>query len=282
MPPDAPPAVPPPFATPDGLSPDAYPALKRMLKACGKTAFRMPTSCELFLRQYLAHFPAERDLLIAALRRGVPDKVAAHTGRDGYDAFLGDLAAGLARDGGLDGPQAKWTVEAWATGLGRPPGYVAPPVKARVVEPPPDHDQPGAADTTVRRVMAGIAAAGGFLGGLLGNGGPLLVLLLTDVAVDARYNGEAVEAGEVALFVLVAVAMIGGGVCGAAGAFGGWMFGRGDERPWGGFAAACGAAFGTGCLLFFCVGPGLITAVAMGCSAFGAAFTAASRGGHPT
>jgi hypothetical protein len=74
--------------------------------------------------------------------------------------------------------------------------------------------------------------------------------------------------------------MIGGGVCGGVGAFDGWMFGNGDERPWGGFAAACGAAFGTGCLLFFCVGPGLITAVAMGCSAFGAAFTAASRGGH--
>ena len=66
MPPEAPPAVPPPFATPDGLSPDAYPAFKRMLKACGKTSFRMPSSCELFLRQYLAHFPAERDLLIAA------------------------------------------------------------------------------------------------------------------------------------------------------------------------------------------------------------------------
>lgn len=282
MPPEAPPAVPPPLATPDGLSPDAYPAFKRMLRACGKTSFRMPSSCELFLRQYLAHFPAERDLLIAALRRGVPDKVAAHSGRDGYDAFLGDLAAGLARDASLDGPPAKWAVEAWATGLGRPPGYVAPPVTPRVVEPPPDHDRPAVADTTVRRVMAGIAAAGGFLGGLLGNGGPLLVLLLTDVAVDASYSGKAVGMGEAALFVIVALLMFGGGVCGGVGAFAGWTLGRGDERPWSGFAAACGAAFGTGCLLFFCVGPGLSCAVAMGCSAFGAAFTAASRGGHHT
>jgi hypothetical protein len=278
---DAPPVVPPPpFETPDGLSPDAYPAFKRMLKACGKTAFRMPTSCELFLRQYLAQFPTELGLLTAALRRGVPEKITAHNGRDGYDELLNAAATVLAREAGVGHLQAKWAVEAWATGLGRPPGYVAPPVKARVVEPPPDHDQPGVADKTVRRVMAGIAAAGGCLGGLLGNGGPLLVLLFTDVAVDAKYNGEAVEAGEMVLFVLVALAMVGGGVCGAVGAFAGWMFGRGDEGPWSGFAAACGAAFGTGCLLFFCVGPGLITAVAMGCSAFGAAFTAASRGGH--
>lgn len=279
---EAPPVAPPPFETPDGLSPDAYPALKRMLKACGKTAFRMPSSCELFVRQYLAHFPAERDLLVAALRRGVPEKVAAHSGRDGYDAFLGGLAADLARDTGLDGPRAKWAVEAWATGIGRPPGYAAPPVTPRVVEPPPGFDKPRVADRTVRRVMAGVAAAGGFLGGLLGNGGGLLVLLVTDVAVDASFSGESVGMGEVALFLVVAFLMVVGGVCGAAGAFAGWMYGRGDERPWGGFAAACGAAFGTGCLLFFCVGPGLITALAMGCSAFGAAFTAASRGGHRT
>jgi hypothetical protein len=204
----------------------------------------------------------------------VPEKIAAHTGREGYDAFLGELAAGP------DGPQVKWAVEAWATGLGRPPGYVAPPVKAGVVEPPPGFDRPAVADATVRRIMAGIAAAGGFLGGLLGNGGLLLVFLLADVTVDVKYSGQSVEQGKVVLALVLAALMATGGVSGGAGAFAGWMYGRGDERPWAGFAASCGAAFGTGCLLFCLVGPGLITAMAMACSTFGAAFAAASRSGQ--
>jgi hypothetical protein len=284
MPADAPPVVPPPtpFETPDGLSPDAYPAFKQMLKACGKTCFRMPSSCELFLRQYLSHHPTELGLLTAALRRDVPEKIAAHNGRDGYDELLEGATVVIAQEAGVGRPLAKWAVEAWATGLGRPPGYAAPPVTPRVVEPPPGFDRPAVADQTVRRVMAGIAAAGGFLGGVLGNGVVLLAMLVTDVAVDASFTGESVGMGEVALFLVVAFLMVMGGVCGGVGAFAGWMFGRGDERPWGGFAAACGAAFGTGCLLFFCLGPGLITALVMGCSAFGASFTAASRGGLRT
>lgn len=277
-PPTAPP--PPPFDTPDGVNPDAYPAFKRMLKACGRTSFRMPTSCELFLRQYLAKFPAELDLLAAALRRGVPERVYQHSGREGYDAFLADQAAALARDAGLAEPQARWAVEAWATALGRPPGFVAPPVVPRVLEPPPEHARPGVSDKTVRRVMAGIAAAGGFLGGLLGNGGGLLVILVSGAAVDAQQAGEGVGAGEVVLIVAVVLMMLAGGVCGGLGAFAGWMFGRGDDRPWAGFAASGGAAFGTGCVLFFFTCPGPLVAGAIGVSAFGAAFTAASRGGH--
>ncbi|HET6572368.1 MAG TPA: hypothetical protein VFG68_02110 [Fimbriiglobus sp.] len=272
---DAPPVAPPPFETPDGISPDAYPAFKQMLRACGKTAFRMPSSCELFLRQYLSHHPTELGLLTAALRRGVPEKIAAHNGRDGYDELLDAATALLAQEAGVGRPLATWAVEAWATGLGRPPGYAAPPVTPGVVEPPPGFDKPQVSDRSVRRVMAGVAAAGGAFGGLLGNGSGMLVLLFTDRRLGTQYSSETEE---VVLYVVAAVLALVGGVCGGVGAFAGWMFGRGDEWPWGGFVAACGAAFGTGCLLFFCAGPGLITAVAMGFSAFGAAFTTASRG----
>jgi hypothetical protein len=279
-PPTSPP--PPPFDTPDGIDPDAYPALKRMLKACGRTSFRMPSSCELFLKQYLSKFQPELELLVTALRRGVPEKIYQHPARDGgFDAFLADLAAALARDANIDPVVAKWAVEAWATALGRPPGFVAPPVVPRVLAPPPpDRLQPQVSDQGVRRIMAGIAAAGGFLGGMLGNGGGLLFILVSGAAVDAYYTGTSVGLGEVALAVVIGISMLAGGVCGGLGGFAGWLFGRGDDRPWAGFAAAFAAAFGTGCLLFFCLGPTLPTAMAMGVSAFGAAFTAASRGGH--
>lgn len=306
------PPPPPPFDTPDGLNPDAWTAFRQMMKECGKTVHRMPSSCELFLRQHLAGFDTERDLLTAALRRGVPDQVSQHTARDGYDEFLDGLAGSLATSAKVGRAEAKWAVEAWATALGKPPGYVAAVPVARAIGPDPRESQPAVTDNTLKWVMASITAAGGFLGAALGTIITSAALWVSFSAVDASFAESnraiesemaAVDEGELGtesdgdfnpgsdapaervpvitdavFFLVLAIAGLVNGVIGGLGAGLGWLFGRGNERPWSGFAAAFGAAFGAGVVVsafripFAAIGPGV--------AAFGAAFAAASRGGN--
>jgi hypothetical protein len=271
-----------PFDIPAGIRIGAFRAFDRMIREVGKSVYRMPASCEMFLRQYLGRYSDERELLAAALRRGVPDRILQHSRADGYDELLDEVTADLSRSAGVDVRQAKWAVEAWATVLGRPPGYRPGPVVARPIAPPPGFEdpKPPISERGLRLIMAGIAAVGGFVGGAIGNGGAYLVIALTGIAVDAEFDHKAPGASEFALLLIVLLLMMMGGLAGAVGAFGGWLFGRGDAKPWAGAKAACGAAFGISCLLFLCVGPGLVTAMAQLFAAFGAAFTAASRGGY--
>jgi hypothetical protein len=278
VPPEAP-AVPPapPIETPPHLNADAWFAFKKMVRTCGKTVFRMPSSCEMYLRQHLARFPAERDLLLASLRQDVPNCVMEHDGRDGYDEFLTATIQSFCASGEYDPAEAKWAVEAWATALGRPPGYQAPPPVARAIAPPPQ----AISEAAVGWIMKLIVAAGGFLGGLLGNGAAILFFLVAGVAVDSHYSHDAtVGQTQVAIAILMIVSMLMGGVLCGLGALAGWSMGKGDERPWSGFAAACGAAFSTGCFLFFVRGPGLSAAIGMAVATWGATFATASRGGR--
>jgi hypothetical protein len=271
--------VPPhrPAETPEGIRPEAFDALTEMLVSCGKTIFRMPSSCEMYLRQFLEEFSDERNLLTEALRRGVPDQIMQNARRDDYREFLATAAEKLAKEAGLTQPAAKWAVDAWAAALNRPPGYRPPPPVAEVVEAPPVK---GISQLHLRLIMAGICAVGGFLGGALGNGGGLLILFVTDVAVEAEFHEKRMGMEDVAIAVVIGIVMLIGGVASGLASFGGWMFGRGNDKPWAGFGAAFGAAFGTACLAFFFLGPGFVTAGLQAVAAFGAAFTTATRGGN--
>ena len=266
-----------PVETPEGLRPEAYDIFSAMLVSCGKTVFRMPSSCEMYLRQHLAEYPDERRLLSEALQRDLPDQIMKNARRDDYREFLATAATELARTAGIPHPSAKWAVESWAAALGRPPGYKPPPPVATVVEAPPVK---GISELNLRLIMAGICAVGGFLGGALGNGGGLLILFVTDVAVEAEFNDKKMGMEDVAIAVVIGIVMLIGGVCSGIASFGGWMFGRGNDKPWAGFGAAFGAAFGTACLVFFFFGPGLLTAGIQAFAAFGASFTMATRGGN--
>ena len=271
--------VPPhrPAETPEGLRPEAFDALTGMLVSCGKTVFRMPSSCEMYLRQYLEEFPDERNLLSEALRRGIPDQIMQNARRDDYREFLATAATKLAREAGMAQPAAKWAVDAWAAALNRPPGYKPPPPADKEDEAPPPKGIP---EHHLRLIMAGICAVGGFLGGALGNGGGVLILFITDVAVDAEFDGKRLGMEDVAIAIVIGILMLIGGVVSGLASFGGWMFGRGNDKPWAGFGATFGAAFGTACLAFFFLGPGFLTAGLQAVAAFGAAFTTAARGGN--
>lgn len=273
-----PPASTPPFAIPPGINVEAWEKFDQMVQDCGKTIFRMPTSCEIYLKQYLRSYPEERRLISEALKLGIPDQILQTAGDGDYANFLTESAHRVAEAAGVDEGYGRWAVDAWATALNRPVGYKAPKVELRPKVP--EKEKPAVSDTTLRRIMACIAGFGGFMGGAVGNGGAVLVLLVTDVAVDNKFYGKEVGNHEIAGILVLLFLMFMGGVFSGLGAFAGWLFGRGDQRPWAGASAAFGSAFGTACVCFFVTGPGLSCAIAMTISSFGASFGMAARGGY--
>jgi len=269
----------PPIDVPDSINADAWFAFEAVIEACGKTFFRMPTSCEFFLKKHLGEFPEERDLLIAALRQGIPQAII-ESGQSGeINPVLARLTQDLHAKVGGRAEAARWAVEAWSAGLGKPPGTVSVPV-VRLTGAPKPPPPKAVGDKSVRAITAGIAALGGALGGGLGNGGAFSVIYLSGMAVDGKYGNLKPSNQDYAILILFLILMTMGAMAGAFGAFMGWWLGRGNERPWAGFGAAFGAAFGTGCITTFLVGPGLGVCFGMGLCAFGAAFTCAARGGR--
>lgn len=264
-------AVPPPFPCPATLSEGAWPVFEAVVAQAGATVYRMPTSCDFLLKRHLAAFPRERELLSLALHRGVPE-AAAKRGAD-HAQLAGDLAAAA----GTPADEALWAVNAWAATVGPSP-LAAPKVKAKQMS-----DAVVVGATAERGIMTAIAAVGGLLGGGVGNGSLLLLMSLFDggsVQYRVTRDGVTGPAMDGGLSILIALSMGTGALLGAAGAALGWWMGRGNERPWAGFAAAWGAGMGTGSLFLFITGPGPITAAIIGVATFGATYTAAARGGR--
>lgn len=258
-----------PFPCPETLDTDAWPALAAMIAESGPTVFHTPTSCDFLMKQHLAAFPRERELLSLALHRGVPATIAKDDQPGPVAPLLARLADQLAAATDTPPDEATWAVHAWASAVGRPPYSV---VGATRPKPQPPADAVVVAATTERAVMSGIAGLGGALGGLLGNGAVQMALHAVFAVKSSGQN----DARTISVLVLT---MAAGATLGGIGGAAGWWLGRGDERPWAGFAAACGAAFGTGCLAMMLRDPNLATATAMGLAALGATYTCASRGG---
>ena len=230
------------------------------------------------MKRHLAAFPKERDLLSRALHGGVPEAVAKHA------ADLPRRTADFAAATGVPADEALWAVHAWAATVG-PSAAPVPVLKVRRRR----SNAVAVSALAERRIMAGIAALGGMLGGGVGNGALLLLMDFgTGGGVKYRVTRDGVPGdwsdggGSTALVMALMVALsVGlGALLGGAGAALGWWMGRGDERPWAGFRAAWGAGMGTGCLFLFITGPGPITAVIIAVATFGATYTTAARGGR--
>lgn len=283
------PSTPPPAKTVDpslpGPSPDfrkeAQDAFRRMIKTAGVTIYRMPTSCELYIRQHLGEYEPERLALVEALRRGVPERIVQFEGgAEEYNQFLLGEARKLASSAKLLDGAAWGAVECWAAGVGRPVGSEAPTTSAvRALETP--EQKKVVADDNLRLVMGLIAAAGGFLGGFLGNGLSFLLILVGVTAVDASGpNGKAPGAEHALAFLAVFVGMLTGGIAGGLGGLSGWLMGRGDQRPWVAFSACFGAALTTGAVVSALRGAGWTSAILIIGASFTAAYTSASSGGY--
>jgi hypothetical protein len=263
------------------FSPEAEDAFAEFAADCGREAYKTPSACETYLNQYLEKYPTELELLIAALRVGVPKRIAAQDARVGYDDFLSQLADKFAAAAHTDREAATWAVGAWAFAVGKPVGFVggaADPTAGRVYEdagPPPN-------ERLVRRAMAMIVTAGGFLGGAVGAALLPVLVMASDVAAAYHSRGTHVMSAEMTQDVTVLLVlglMVGAGLIAALGAMAGWWMGQGEERPWATFGVAFGTALTTTMFLLFCLTPILKPVILFG-AVFGATYKSAARGGR--
>jgi hypothetical protein len=263
------------------MRPEACQALAELIQEYGKSIVRMPSSCQMYMAVKLANYRDELVLLSDSLRWGIPEQILQHAGTDEYEAQLARLGEEFAAARGLDRAVAAETVTAWATALNRPPGYRPAAVPDRLY--PDEHKPDPAKEKTAQMLMALIAGAGGFLGTALGAGLAGLALLITDAAVgDPRAATQMGEARPAPFAVIAFAILIKMGIAGCASGVAatlGWLWGKGDAKPWAGFAAAFGTGFGLA-LIFLSFSDSLIRMAIIAGSVFGAAFTTASRGGR--
>ena len=266
-------------APPPEFDPDARAAFRDMARNCGSTIYRMPSSCEMYLRQYLSKYEPERLALVDGLRRDVPNRIQQYDGHpDGYEDYLFGLTDAFGNQAGISREVAWWVVTAWATATGRPLGAPAPlPIGVPVGVP---GARPEADELTLKVAMCGIAGAGGFFGGLIGIAAPFLIIVIGNMifgpSEEEPGQKTALALGAVLIVVLCTVAAMAGGI----GAAFGWHMGRGTRYPWTGFGAAFMATASTGAIVGFCCGPlNPITWIIMVSTGFGAAYTASARGG---
>jgi hypothetical protein len=260
---------------------EACQALTALIQEYGKSIIKMPSSCQMYMTAKLGSYPDELALLSDSLRRGIPEQILQHAGTDEYETQLERLGDEFAAARGIEREVAAETVTAWATALNRPPGYrraAAAPDRVYPEEHKPDPSQEKAA----RILMALIAGAGGFLGAALGAGLANMVFLITDVAVDdpraAAQMGEDRPVGHTVIAIAIVLKMGIAGCMSGVMAILGWLWGKGDAKPWAGFGAAFGAGFGLS-LIFLSFSNSLIRMVIIAGSVFGASYTAAVRGG---
>jgi len=264
------------------MRPEARQALAQFIHEYGESIIKMTSSCQMFMSVKLAEYPGEKDLLIDALRRGIPERILQHAGSDDYTTRLASMSHEFAKVREIDPEVAGEVVTAWAEVLNRPVGYKKGAVPDRVYreQAPPDPKQ----EQQIKLVMALIAGAGGFLGTAIGAGLAGATMLVTEVAVgDTRGSSVKYAAGAhgTALTVVALAIAIKMGIAGVAGGFaavGGWLMGSGDQRPWAGFAAAFGTGFSLA-MIFLSYSSSLIRIVGIAVAVFGATFTIAARGG---
>jgi hypothetical protein len=269
------------------MSPEVDAAFAEFVHDCGRDIYKMPTSCELFLNQYLAKFDNERELLMAGLVTGVPRHILKHPGGIGYDDHLAVIAEKFVGATGLDLPTAQWVVKAWAFAVGQPVGY-APERQAGAGRVYVDPHQPKGDEGSLKVFMASIVTAGGFLGGVLGGAMLPLVLMAVEVATEYHTRGgpmnqgfsSGVRSSAAVTVMVVVVAMVVVGGASGLGALAGWVLGRGEEHPWATFGVAFGTALATNLVVMFCLGPILGAPVQFFC-VFGAVYRSAARGGGP-
>ncbi|HJZ59563.1 MAG TPA: hypothetical protein VKE74_31755 [Gemmataceae bacterium] len=259
------------------MRPEARQALIDLVREYGKSIVLMPSSCRMSMAARLAAFPEENQLLTVALTREVPARILEFAGTDAYEAKLSDLARDLAAATGAAPAEATEAITAWAEALNRPVGYRRAEVPDRVYQDPKPADP--LEERAVRLVMALIVAAGGFLGGALGNGGQVMAMLAVDATSETEMYGDASSSPNE--LGLVLVLMLLGGVAGAFGAGAGWLVAKGSDKPWAAFGGVFFGAAALGTLRWYFAGLGWSTAGAILIAAFVTASTFAIRGQGP-
>jgi hypothetical protein len=257
--------------------------LNRCVDENGADIIAMPASCAVYLNRYLANTPAECELLVRALHRGVPRDLNAYTNEDGYDDFVDAVIDQLAQQQSWPREDAQWAVEAWAEALGRPRGFV--------YEPPAEIQKYH--DVVVNRTheklaqgaMLAIVGGGAFLGGFLATAIVPIFMWALDgerFSISSGEHGANELKKELDLAYWIGVFIVAGivGLIGAVASIVGWVLAGGDERPW----ATASVAFGTALAMVFIAGfgpfPGLVRPIAFFVSIFTASYKCSARGGH--
>ncbi len=259
-----------------------------LIKDCGPDLVRMPSSCKVYLARYLANHPDDADLLLAVIKRGVPTRLLQHESRRGYDELLDEEIRRFAKSQKIEWYDAKWAVECWATGVGRPRGF-----RPKRVEPVPqelyaDPNEKDKYDNFVKAAMIFIVGFGGFFGTFVAIALiPIFMWALegTLVSLTAGFGGALMDDNDdTAVFLVAFIAAGGFGLVGAAAAIVAWIFAGGEEEPWATASVASGTAFTTvficlGVTMVCCIPPLFLPFVHIGC-VFMATYKSAARGGN--
>lgn len=256
-----------------------------MVRDCGPAIARMESSCNMYLGQYLANFPEERQVLSTALQYGAPEAITEFNSPTGYADHLATLTERFARRAQLDPDAAAWAIEAWAEALGRPAGSeVAAPPEFEKVYPT---DGPVKGQAFADAAMLAIVGGGGFAGAFAAFMLLPIILWAADFGGlilddwEAREGRSSGMSRQMVIFLVCGLVGLGAGALAAGAAVGAWLFAGGDTKPWATCSVACGTAF---FMVFMCVGmPCLILPlkpVLFFSSVFVAVYKSAARGGE--
>lgn len=259
------------------LNEDAIDTLIRSCKINGKDMYKL-SACEYLLQRDLSAFPVELELIVAALRVGVPKRLEQWPGGGKPEDYLEQLADQFAQSAHTDREAALFAVHAWAEAMDFAPEHNPAPLPndGRIYEEPPDPRE----DRLARQIMAAIVSVGGFLGGAFGAGIVPILMLAVDIAYDLNVDRDG-QQRQMNLIWFVLILMVVGGVLGGLAALAGWHYGRGDCYPWATFAVAFGSACSSILIVLFvpCI-PLLLQPVVYFGMVFGATFRSAARGGR--
>lgn len=259
-----------------------------LMRDCGPDIVRMPSSCKIYLTRYLANHPEEADLLMAVVQRGIPQRLLQHEAKRGYSEFLDEEIRRFAKAEKVEWIDAKWAVECWAEGIGRPRGFKAAETTLAPEELFPDPQEHQRYDNFVKAAMIFIVGFGGFFGtfaavALI----PIFMWALEGslVALSGGLGGAIMDQdNDLAIFLVAFIAAGGFGLVGAAAAIVAWIFAGGEEEPWATASVASGTAFTTvficfGITMLCCIPPLFLPFVHIAC-VFLATYKSAARGGH--
>lgn len=278
-----------------------------LIRTNGRDFLRMPSSVKAYLRQELDAFPEERAVLEAAFDAGVHAKVAEKEVGN-RELHFREVADKFAKSSGIHPDWARWAVNVWGAALddrsralrqftGGMPLRDATSLKAvnDVIDARYDLDpqlqimRGGASPWWFKLFMTLIVMSGGFLGAFVGRSWPIAAILCGFDIVDSTMGrGEyekffppeeqtRIGPGQKVLAYLLFF-LVYSSPCAITAALGscmGWWFGRADGRPWLGFAACFGAAFGTNTVLVLICGC-FVTVFTSFFVCFGASFKVAT------
>ncbi len=222
-------------------------ALADLIYQYGGGIHQVPRSCELLIQQACRSYPRESQLLIEALRDGIPNDLNQYRPvEESWDAVVDALTHRL-RHRGLAEDEGRWAVETWARVLFRhPENYAETPPLAL---PETTRSEPEAAPDPAERLLRLIVSAGGgALGGFVGAALYPLSILVTEVPMRVPYvltikRAFAMRETHVAAVFVALLFALGGACCGAFGSTVAWKFARGERRLLVSFVASGVGAF---------------------------------------